>query len=125
MKVASFDGGEDPFASGGTSIWGEASLRGFLSRTKDVAGAGEGAGAPLLRRGEHMGLPCPKSIEGAGPRGLKAPKEAETWAFPSPGPKGKAQAKPEWAMVSLRRPVTTSQAWEGGPAAPVMSEVGA
>ena len=80
-------GGEDPFASGGTSIWGEASLRGFLSRTKDVAGAREGAGAPLLRRGEHMGLPCPKSIEGAGPRGLKAPKEAKTRALPKPRPK--------------------------------------
>ena len=72
------------------------------------------AEALFLRRGEQMGLPCLKSIERVGLRGLKAPKEAETWAFPSPGPKGKAQAKPEWAMVSLRRPVTTSQAWEGG-----------
>ena len=93
--------------------------------TGDGAGAGEGAGAPLLRRGEQLGLPCLKSIEGAGPRRLKAPKVAETWAFPSPGPKELAQAKPEWAMASIRSPVSTSQAWEGGVAAPVMSEAGA
>ena len=97
MRVASFDGGgEDPFASDGASIWGNASLRGFLLGTGDETGVGEGAGALLLRRGKQMGLPCPKSIEGAGPRGLKDPKEAKAWAFPSPGPKGKAQAKAEW-----------------------------
>ena len=55
--------------------------------TEDGAGAGEGARALLLRRGEQMGLPCPKSIEGAGPRGLKAPKEAKTRALPKPRPK--------------------------------------
>ena len=81
--------------------------------------------APLLRRGKQMRLPCPNSIKRVGPRGLKAPKEAETWAFLSPGLKGKAQAKPEWAMASIRSPVSTSQAWEGGVAAPVMSEAGA
>ena len=88
--------------------------RGRLSETGDEAGAGEGAGAPLLRCGEQVGLSCPKTREGAGPRGLSDPKEAEAWAFPSPGPRGKAQSKLEWAMVPLRQLVTTSQAWEGG-----------
>ena len=55
--------------------------------TRDGVRASEGAEAPLLWRDEQLGLPCPKSIEGAGPRGLKAPKEAKTRALPKPRPK--------------------------------------
>ena len=44
--------------------------------TRDGVRASEGAEAPLLWRDEQLGLPCPKSIEGVGPKGLKAPKVA-------------------------------------------------
>ena len=61
---------------------------------------GVGAKALFLRHDGHLGLPCPKLLEGARALGLKGgPNLAETRAFSSPGPKALAQAKPEWAQV--------------------------
>ena len=82
-----------------------------------------GAGVPLLRHGEQLRLPCLKSMEGAGPKGLSGiPIVAEIWAFPSPSPKELPQSRPEWAKTSRRWSVSTSQAWERGAAAPILSE---
>ena len=76
---------------------------------------GVGAKALFLRHDGHLGLPCPKSLEGAGALGLKGgPNLAETRAFSSPSPKALAQAKPEWALATGRWPKSIEaplQAW--------------
>ena len=85
--------------------------------------ARDGTGVPLLRHGEQLELPCLKSMEGVGPKGLSGiPRVVGTWAFPSPGPKELPQSMPEWAKASRHWPVSTSQAWERGAVAPVLFE---
>lgn len=60
-------GGEDSFIGGNASNWGDASIWGVP------------VGVPFLRRDEQLGLPCPKSLGGAGLMGLKGVScEAET-----------------------------------------------
>ena len=66
-------------------------------------------GVPLFRRGEQLGVPSLKSLGEAGPKGIREiPREAEEWAFPNPGPKGRARSG--WAEASRPRPKSKSQA---------------
>ena len=48
-----------------------ASKKGDVSFWEVLAMEGVTTGVPLVRRGEQLGLSCPKSLERAGPRGLR------------------------------------------------------